>query len=246
MENNSINIERIIDRFDKYMFIRRLNDNKVTNNLHFSVGTIGKSRKKGRDLSRISIEKILNFYTDLNPVWLNMGIGVMLKEPDNEIKNSNMKTSEIPEEKMKSVPVMPERQKKLEASHKRMQEVVDDFQMNVSELERHLKITHSLIFNILDERNAMTRTVANALAKKPHNYSYKWLMYGTLPKFKPRETHVKIEPNEKKEIQTSECKGCIDKKRIIDALDRIIKLLEEDNEKLRKSGGVEIQKKISI
>ena len=37
--------------------------------------------KEGRDLSDKSIEQILNFYTDLNRVWLLTGEGYMLKTP---------------------------------------------------------------------------------------------------------------------------------------------------------------------
>lgn len=69
---------RRIDRFDQYMAHAHLNDNKVTQQLGLSVGTIGKSRKEGRDLSDRVIEQILNFYTDLNKVWLLTGEGNML------------------------------------------------------------------------------------------------------------------------------------------------------------------------
>jgi len=69
---------RRIDRFDKYMACTNLNDNKVTQQLGLSVGTIGKSRKEGRDLSDRVVEQILNFYTNLNRVWLLTGEGEML------------------------------------------------------------------------------------------------------------------------------------------------------------------------
>ncbi|MBO7279965.1 MAG: hypothetical protein J6V00_02255 [Bacteroidaceae bacterium] len=69
---------RRIERFDNYLSYKGLNDNIVTNNLKLSVGTIGKSRKKGRDLSDRVVELILNFYTDLNRVWLLTGEGEML------------------------------------------------------------------------------------------------------------------------------------------------------------------------
>ena len=69
---------RRIDRFDEYMRQSQLNDNKVTVDLGISVGTIGKSRKPGRDLSDKVIEKILNFYTNLSRVWLLTGEGPML------------------------------------------------------------------------------------------------------------------------------------------------------------------------
>ena len=71
---------RKIDRFDNYMKYKELNDNKVTIQLGLSVGTLGKSRKEGRDLSDRVIEQILNFYTDLNKIWLLTGEGNMLKD----------------------------------------------------------------------------------------------------------------------------------------------------------------------
>ena len=39
-------MERKIDRFDKYMKAKELNDNKVTVQLGLAVGTLGKSRKQ--------------------------------------------------------------------------------------------------------------------------------------------------------------------------------------------------------
>ncbi|PZX18065.1 hypothetical protein LX69_01101 [Breznakibacter xylanolyticus] len=74
-------MERKIDRFDRYMSLNGLNDNKVTVQLGLSVGTLGKSRKEGRDLSDATIERILNFYTDIERVWLVTGVGEMLKTP---------------------------------------------------------------------------------------------------------------------------------------------------------------------
>ena len=80
---------RRVDRFDEYMRYAQLNDNKVTTQLSLSVGTIGKSRKEGRDLSDKVVEQILNFYTDLNRVWLLTGEGEMLKgetKPDTKVE----------------------------------------------------------------------------------------------------------------------------------------------------------------
>ena len=70
---------RRIDRFDNYMKTKGLNDNKVTVQLGLSIGTLGKSRKEGRDLSNKVLNKILDFYTDLDRVWLLTGEGEMLK-----------------------------------------------------------------------------------------------------------------------------------------------------------------------
>jgi phage repressor protein C with HTH and peptisase S24 domain len=68
-----------IEQFDKYMKFKGLNDNKVTQQLGLSVGTLGKSRKENRDLSDRNVELILNFYADLNRTWLLTGEGEMLK-----------------------------------------------------------------------------------------------------------------------------------------------------------------------
>ena len=67
---------------------RGLNDNKVTLKRELTVGLIGKSRKEGRDLSDKVIEKILNFYTDLNRVWLHTGEGEMLKRDAVAVKDT--------------------------------------------------------------------------------------------------------------------------------------------------------------
>ncbi|WP_278484619.1 S24 family peptidase [Hoylesella nanceiensis] len=70
------------------MKIKGLSDNKVTIDLDFSVGTLNKSRKENRDLSSKNIDKILNFYQDINKVWLLTGEGEMLKTntQDDQIK----------------------------------------------------------------------------------------------------------------------------------------------------------------
>lgn len=70
---------RRIDRFDKYMEYRGLSDNKVASHLGLSNGVIGKSRQPGRDLSDRVVEKIENFYKDLNIDWLITGDGDMIK-----------------------------------------------------------------------------------------------------------------------------------------------------------------------
>lgn len=82
-------MEKIIDRLDKYMIYRNLNDNQITVQLNLSVGLLGKSRKEGRDLGKTTIEKILNFYTELNRVWLLTGQGEMLNSNYHPIPKSN-------------------------------------------------------------------------------------------------------------------------------------------------------------
>ena len=62
------------------MRFKGLNDNRVTVQLGLSIGTLGKSRKEGRDLSDKVVERILNFYIDIDRIWLLTGEGPMLKQ----------------------------------------------------------------------------------------------------------------------------------------------------------------------
>ena len=75
-------MERRIDRFDKFLQYKGINDNQATKLLGFSTGTISKSREKGRDLSARNAEKALNFFQDLSRVWLLTGVGEMINNPN--------------------------------------------------------------------------------------------------------------------------------------------------------------------
>lgn len=76
---------RVIDRFDEYMQLKGLNDNKVTVQLGLSVGLLGKARKDGADLGKQTIQKILNFYTDIEKAWLLAGSGPKFKETSDAV-----------------------------------------------------------------------------------------------------------------------------------------------------------------
>lgn len=89
-------MEKKIERFDKYMKTKGLNDNKVTNDLGLSIGTLGKSRKENRDLSEKNIEKILNFYTDLNRTWLLTGEGSMFTTKPSLAGFNEMEFTRVP------------------------------------------------------------------------------------------------------------------------------------------------------
>lgn len=70
---------KIIDRLDKYMATRGLNDNQVTVCAGLSVGLLNNARRGNYDLGKRTIEKILSYYQDLNRVWLLTGEGEMIK-----------------------------------------------------------------------------------------------------------------------------------------------------------------------
>lgn len=80
-------MKRIIDRFDTYMQLRNLNDNKVTVDCGLSVGLIAKARQGKSDLGKKAIEKILSFYQDINRIWLITGEGEMLVSEEVHVKN---------------------------------------------------------------------------------------------------------------------------------------------------------------
>lgn len=73
--------EKVIDRLDKYMQQRGINDNQVTVRANLSVGLLSNARKGNHDLGRKSIDKILNCYQDIDRVWLLTGEGEMLTKP---------------------------------------------------------------------------------------------------------------------------------------------------------------------
>lgn len=73
---------RKIDRMDLYAEYKNLNDNQITKDCGLSVGTIGKSRKKGKDISRRTAEALLDRYEDLNRQWLLSGEGNMINTPE--------------------------------------------------------------------------------------------------------------------------------------------------------------------
>lgn len=73
---------RVIDRLDLFIKEKGLNDNIVTVNCGLSVGALNKARKGTTNLGLKAVERILNFYNDLNREWLLTGEGQMLKAPE--------------------------------------------------------------------------------------------------------------------------------------------------------------------
>lgn len=78
-----------MSRFDSYMKIKGLNDNRVTAECLLSQGLLSQARKGKSDLGLETINRILNVYTDINRVWLLTGEGEMLK-PDSGIHNNKV------------------------------------------------------------------------------------------------------------------------------------------------------------
>ena len=72
---------RKIDRLDEFANYKNLNDNEITTTCGLGVGTIGKSRRQGKDLSKRIAQVILDHYPDLSREWFLTGQGEMLAPP---------------------------------------------------------------------------------------------------------------------------------------------------------------------
>ena len=95
-------MERRIDRLEKYMIIKKLNDNQVTKDCGLSVGLLNQAKRGKSDLGSKAIDKILSKYQDLSRVWLLTGEGDMLID-----KSSADNTSTEPKKHYKYLPLIP-------------------------------------------------------------------------------------------------------------------------------------------
>lgn len=84
-----------MSRFDKYMQIKGLNDNKVTVDCNLSQGLLGQARTGKSDLGNTTINKILNIYQDLNRVWLLTGEGNMLLSESTTQTNTEVNSPSV-------------------------------------------------------------------------------------------------------------------------------------------------------
>ncbi|MFI3262523.1 MAG: hypothetical protein R3Y26_06405 [Rikenellaceae bacterium] len=71
---------RIIDRVDKYILYINLSDKQFSINCKLSLGLLSKARQKDCDLSKKSVDKILDYYKEINKTWLITGVGFMIKD----------------------------------------------------------------------------------------------------------------------------------------------------------------------
>jgi len=127
---------RLIDRFDEYMMFKKLNDNKATIQLGFSVGTIGKSRGEGRDLSKKAVQRILAVYNDLDERWLKTGEGEMICEP----RKSRIGLYGKEEEDVKSIP-----SKSNSSTLDRLVDQIFNNSTTIDKLVDEIAVAHSLI-----------------------------------------------------------------------------------------------------
>lgn len=102
-------MKEIMSRFDMYMKYKKLNDNKVTVDCKLSQGLIGQARKGKSDLGKLTIDKILSTYQDIDRVWLLTGEGEMLKSTlkPKQYYGGDTEQQKVNEPQMFIVPLMP-------------------------------------------------------------------------------------------------------------------------------------------
>lgn len=79
----------ITERLEVYMIHKGLNANRMTTEAGLSIGLIGRAIKNNTTLNSETIEKILHAYPDLNPEWLLLEQGDMIKSAQNINSNQS-------------------------------------------------------------------------------------------------------------------------------------------------------------
>ena len=89
-------MERRIDRLDKYITYKGLNDHQLTIETGLANGLLYKVRKNICELTNRNVSLIAQHYTDLNEDWLRDGIGSMVEGQTDESMTSDDKQNGIP------------------------------------------------------------------------------------------------------------------------------------------------------
>lgn len=139
---------RKIDRFLQYLEYKGVTENKATVDCELSKGLLGQAKSGKSDLGNKAIEKVLSFYQDLSKVWLLTGEGEMLKPEasqasrgDNTIQvtGTNVDMRNISQSKgggddAKRVKELEKRIAELTEDKRRLQEMVDRMQAQITKL----------------------------------------------------------------------------------------------------------------
>lgn len=139
---------RKIDRFLQYIEYKGVTENKATVDCDLSKGLLGQAKSGKSDLGNKTIEKVLNFYQDLSRVWLLTGEGEMLKSEttqnsrgDNtiQVSGTNVDLRNINQSKggggdAQRVKELEQRIEELTEDKRRLQEMVDKMQLQISKL----------------------------------------------------------------------------------------------------------------
>jgi len=80
---------KIIERISNYIESQGFSVRSFEQKIGTSNGTIANAINKGTEIQAKWLSKIIENYTDMNPIWLLTGTGSMLKEKKKEVENSS-------------------------------------------------------------------------------------------------------------------------------------------------------------
>jgi len=88
MQDNNENNTKIISRLSQYIDSQGSNFNKLSKNIGVSNSYFSKMLNNNGSLGEDIIRKILLYYENLNPEWLILGVGEMLRNDNLSEKDS--------------------------------------------------------------------------------------------------------------------------------------------------------------
>jgi hypothetical protein len=92
-----------IDRLDKYLKSKEINDNQFTVKTKIAQGWIGKARERKSSITEKTYIKIFKAFPDLNESWIKTGEGDMIKSKERQESPSVAKLLKENEEIKKSL-----------------------------------------------------------------------------------------------------------------------------------------------
>jgi transcriptional regulator with XRE-family HTH domain len=177
------------------------------------------------DLSGNKIANILSLYPEINPGWLIMGEGEMLKRDTNDQVNE---TDNEP----------PQLSKGSHAINGRIDHLIKFYNLNVSQVAKKLEVAPTVINNIIKGRKS--KPSYDLLVKILESFdrvSSEWLITGEGEMLKQlpiseqavnRATCERVAPIK----QVTECVSCKEKDRIVKEMEDRINELQRDKERL--------------
>jgi hypothetical protein len=91
-------MESSIDRLDKYLKSKEINDNQFTVKTKIAQGWIGKARERKSSITEKTYFKIFKGFPDLNESWLKSGQGPMLKNSAQRLDSIHSDVNNVIEE----------------------------------------------------------------------------------------------------------------------------------------------------
>lgn len=125
-----------VKRIKKYIDLKGINNRKFEESVGFSNGAFASQYKNDGSIGVDKVEKILQIYSDLNPIWLLTGKGHMLldsaydiSDADKKLELSDSNSLYVKDDsyKEKYIRCLEEENKTLRKDLKQKQEIIEGF-----------------------------------------------------------------------------------------------------------------------